>query len=210
MTRVNTVGSDDNRALSVVGQSLIGGALASGVDYLVRDQRLHMLSKDTFDFASRTGRKIEEAITDPELYKTLKNNLSVCINNLANFEQPIKDSKAHHKDISASINEMIKQMQAAGASKTAIAQAIAQKKSEAGAAMSKTTVATEVKKLGSTEHALLQQNIKNAQLDIKNYSLGVARKINSRAAMIFGGTVASILAIVLFINDAKKEKAQKR
>jgi len=111
MARVGTVGSDNNRALSVVGQSLIIGAVAGSANYFLDDQKVHILSKDSFDFASEAGGKIEEAIVESAKYKKLKGNLTGYRDRLSQLEQPARDVKKQHGDISREIAKRIKPLQ---------------------------------------------------------------------------------------------------
>ena len=107
MARVGKVGSDNNRALSVVGQSLIIGALAGNAHYLIDDQKVHRLSVDTFDFAADVGGEIEKAISESSVYKRLKNGLKGYIGKAEILEQPVKKAEDYHKGINKRIGNTV-------------------------------------------------------------------------------------------------------
>lgn len=219
MVRVGTVGSDNNRALSVLGQSLIVGATAGTAHYLVNDQEVFLLSKDTLDFAPKASEKIEDAITNSKIYQNLKNNLNYYKEELDILERPAKEAKARHKLISKEIGRRVRPLRDQlaelvnpddiTAKKEEIQNVIKRSQEELGAVAGSDAVTAATKKLATPEYAALQRNVKDVETEIRDASLRIAKKANRTTALITCAVVTTILAATAFVFDAKKKRIER-
>lgn len=215
MVRVGAVGSDNNRALSVLGQSLIVGATAGTASYLVNDQEVFLLSKDAVDFAPKASERIENAIINSKVYQNLKKNLKHSKEELDIIERPIKEIKAKHRLVSKEIGRRVQPLRdqlAAlvnpadiAAKREEISNVIKRAQEELGAVAGSDAVASSVKKLSSPEYIALKKNIQDIEAGIKNASLKIAKKANRTTALITGAVVTTILAVAAFAFDAQKK-----